>query len=395
MANWKRIRATQDLALAAPVAAAASELAAAAHPTETVLASDAPKERVLPTSKDVSVRQVARLAKVSVATVSLVINDNPRISRPTQQRVRRVMEQLGYRPNRLAQSLSRRDTRMLAVMLPPLNHALADRYFGELLSGIFDRARKLGYKAMIEQTTPEFIKARKHIELFERRFVDGVLCLGNSDRHPFLTDFSADRYPMIVVNNYFPQWPQLDYVVCDYRAGAEQALNYLLQLGHTKIGIITGSSRVQTARDVVDTYEQRLHESGIDAPETWREDGLFTEAGGAEAARILIARHPELTAIIAGNDKMAIGALHYFDDGGKRVPQEMSVIGFDDMEHAAFVKPALTTVHLPLYEAGVLACEKLVNRIGGSDEPVRAVLPTHLIVRNSTAMAPNSSTASN
>src|SRR5437867_10846993 len=115
----------------------------ASHPIDTVLTSDAPAAPALRPSKLVSVRQVARLAKVSVATVSLVINENPRISRPTQQRVRRAMERLGYRPNRLAQSLSRRDTRMLAVMLPSLSHAFADRYFGELMSGIFDRARKL------------------------------------------------------------------------------------------------------------------------------------------------------------------------------------------------------------------------------------------------------------
>src|SRR5437762_4708703 len=217
------------------------------HLTEAVLASDASGVPALRPSKLVSVRQVARLAKVSVATVSLVINENPRISRPTQQRVRRAMERLGYRPNRLAQSLSRRDTRMLAVMLPSLSHAFADRYFGELMSGIFDRARHLGYKIMIEQTTPEFIKERRHLDLFDRRFVDGVLCLGNSDRHPFLNDFAEAKYPMIALNNYFPQWPDLDYVVCDYRAGAQQAMNYLLQLGHRRIGMISGSSQVQTA----------------------------------------------------------------------------------------------------------------------------------------------------
>src|SRR5206468_4562488 len=137
-----------------------------------------------------------------------------RISQPTQLRVRRAMKQLGYAPNRLAQNLSRRDTRVLAVMLPSLSHSFADRYFGELMSGISDRAVKLGYKMMVEQATPEFIKERRHIELFERRFVDGVLCLGNSDQHPFLTDFAVGHYPMIVVNNYFPQWADLDCVVC-------------------------------------------------------------------------------------------------------------------------------------------------------------------------------------
>jgi LacI family transcriptional regulator len=356
------------------------------HPVETALESAPPAEALPPSSKQVSVRQIARLANVSVATVSLVINDHPRISAATKKRVRRIMEQVGYRPNRLAQNLSRKDTQMLAVILPSLNHAFADKYFGELISGICDRARKLGFKMMLEQATPEFIKDRQHMELFERRFVDGVLCLGNSDRHPFLTDFAAAKYPMIVVNNYFPQW-NLDYAVCDYRGGAEQAMNYLLQLGHRRIGMITGSQWVRTARDVVDEYETKLRDAGVEPSPNWREDGLFTEAGGAAAAGALMQRHPDLTAIVAANDKMAIGAMHWLQQTGHRVPQDVSIVGFDDMQDAAFANPALTTVHLPLYEVGVLACERLVNRIQVRDEPVRAVLATHLVVRNSTGMA--------
>ena len=359
-----------------------------ANPAEMPLVSSAATSTLPRLSRNVSVRQVAKLAKVSTATVSLVINDNPRISQATQRKVRKVMEQLGYRPNRLAQGLSSRYTRAIAVMLPSLAHAFADRYFGELISGICDRARKLQYKIVLEQATPEFIHERQHIELFERRFVDGVLCLGNSDQHPFLTDFGAGAHPMIVVNNYFPQW-DLDYVVCDYRAGAEQVMNYLLQLNHRRIGIIAGSSRVQTARDVVDVYEQKLREGGIEPVASWREDGLFTESGGAEAAERLMARHPDLTAILAGNDKMAIGAMHYLHGMGKRIPADISIVGFDDMQQAEFINPALTTVRLPLYQVGVLACEKLIERIQGGNGRLRTVLETHLVVRQSSGIARN------
>jgi DNA-binding LacI/PurR family transcriptional regulator len=370
-----------ELALAARVAEDA------VHPMETALASAGRAADTLPPpSKQVSVREVAQLAKVSVATVSLVINENPRISTATKKRVRRVMQELGYRPNRLAQNLSRRDTQMIAVILPSLGHAFADKYFGELLSGICERARKLNHKVMLEQATPEFIQDRQHIDLFERRFVDGALCLGNSDRHPFLTDFAAANFPMLVVNNYFPQW-DLEYAVCDYRGGAEQAMNYLLQLGHRRIGMITGSTWVRTARDIVEVYEQKLRAARVQPDPNWQEDGLFTEAGGAGAAQKLLERDPSITALFAANDKMAIGAMHYLHQVGVRVPQDISVIGFDDMQDSAFVNPGLSTVHLPLYEVGVLACERLVNRIRGEGERVQAVLPTHLVVRNSTAIA--------
>src|SRR3954454_19776916 len=160
--------------------------------------------------KPISLRDVAREAKVSVATVSMVLNENPRISRATQMRVQRLIERMGYQPNRLAQSLSSKYTCVLAVLLPVVRHAFADAYFGELISGICDRAGKLGYKIMLEQAKPELLKEKKHIELFERRYIDGLLVLGMNERHGFLHDFDCGRYPHVVVDNYFDEW-KLDH----------------------------------------------------------------------------------------------------------------------------------------------------------------------------------------
>jgi LacI family transcriptional regulator len=286
----------------------------------------------------------------------------------------------------LAQSLSGRYTQVIAVMVPALRHAFADAYFGELISGICDRAGKLGNKVILEQAKPEFIKDRKHIEIFERRYIDGILCLGMNDRHHFLEDFADGRYPAMIVDNYFKQW-KLDSVVCDYRGGAAQAMSYLLQLGHRRVGMITAAPEIQTARDVAEVYAERLEAVGVQLDETWREDGKFTEDGGAQAAATLLARHPDMTAIFAGNDKMAIGALNYLNHHGIDVPGRISVVGFDDMQHAAFVNPSLTTVHLPLYQVGAQACERLIERIHGRTESVLETLPTHLVVRESTGMS--------
>src|SRR5215207_11174772 len=338
----------------------------------------------------ISMREVARLAKVSVATVSMVLNDNPRISRATHMRVQRLIDRLGYRPNRLAQSLSGRYTQVLAVLLPALRHAFADAYFGELISGICDRAGKMGYKVILEQAKPEFIKEREHIEIFERRYVDGILALGCNDRHGFLKDFSGAQYPLVVVDNYFNQW-NLDHVVCDYRSGAEQVMNYLLQLGHRRIGFINAAAEIRTSRDVAEVYRARLESVGVTPIAGWVEDGKFTEEGGAKAAQAILDRDSEVTALFAGNDKMAIGALHYLTRSGIDVPGRVSVVGFDDLRHAAFVTPTLTTVHLPLYEVGALACERLIERAHGKSERVAERLPTHLIVRESTRMV-NTST---
>jgi DNA-binding LacI/PurR family transcriptional regulator len=301
-------------------------------------------------------------------------------------RVQRLIDRLGYRPNRLAQSLSSRYTQVMAILLPALRHAFADAYFGELISGICDRAGKLGYKVILEQAKPEFIKSRQHIEIFERRYVDGILALGCNDRHHFLKDFSDQRYPLVVVDNMFSQW-NLDYVVCDYRSGADQVMNYLVQLGHRNIGLITAAPEIRTARDVRDAYEQKLASVGVSVNERCIADGKFTEEGGAEAAELILSRCPEVTALFAGNDKMALGAMHHLARKGVRVPGDVSIVGFDDLKHAAFIAPALTTVHLPLYEVGALACERLVERVHGSVDRVAETLPTHLMVRESTGMA--------
>ncbi len=336
--------------------------------------------------KPVSLRDVAKMANVSVATVSMVLNDNPRISRATHLKVQRLIERTGYRPNRLAQSLSSRYTRVLAVMLPALRHAFADAYFGELISGICDRAGKMGHKVMIESAKPDFLKENQHIELFERRYIDGLLCLGFNDRHHFLADLVRRGYPMMSVNNYFKDFT-MGYVCCDYRSGAAQVMNYLLQLGHKKIGLIHGAPETQTQQDLIEMYDDRMAIAGVELDPTWKEDGRFTEQGGAEAARLLLERHPDMTAIFGGNDKMAVGAMHFCASKGIRVPQDMSVTGFDDIQHTAFVNPSLTTVHVPLYEAGALACERLIERVRGRTDRAAEMLPTHLVIRESTALA--------
>ncbi len=345
----------------------------------------APATPAKPTIKRVRMRDVADQANVSVATVSMVLNNSGRISPATHRRVKHAIEKTGYRPNRMAQGLSGQYTRVLGILLPPLRHALADAYFGEIISGICDKADKLGYTVQLEQAKPGFIKHRKHLELFERRCLDGILAVGVSDRHHFLADFQDRSYPLIVVNNRFDHW-KLDHVVSDYRGGAEQAMNYLTQLGHRRIGLITAAPEVRTTREIVNAYRDKLAALGFRVDETWMADGRFTEEGGAEAARALMQHHPEMTAVFAGNDKMAVGAIYALTQRGVCVPADVSIVGCDDIQPGAFITPSLTTIHTPLYEVGAVACERLIERVMGKVAAVAETLPTHLVFRDSTAL---------
>lgn len=207
-----------------------------------------------------------------------------------------------------------------------------------------------------------------------------------NDRHEFLADFDKVGCPAMVVDNHLAEIPT-DYVASDYASGAEQVLNYLTQLGHRNIAMITAGGDISTSRIVREIYEKKLGDAGATPDASWVIDGEFTEEGGAMAARELMSRHPEITAMFCGNDKMAIGAMHQLHLLGLKVPQDVSVIGFDDLQHAAFVNPSLTTIHLPLYQVGSLAMDKLIERIHGRAERVEETLSTHLVVRDSTALA--------
>ena len=220
--------------------------------------------------------------------------------------------------------------------------------------------------------------------------------LGTADEQTYPQDLYDAGCPAIVVNNRLDcNGSVCDHVVCDYVGGARQALNYLKQLGHRRIGLIRGSDDIATARDIHRTWQAALHELGEEPTADWVADGEFTEEGGAAAAGRLIDRGVGFngvgfTALLAMNDKMAMGAMSYLSHKNIRVPQDVSVFGFDDLRHAAFVNPALTTVHLPLYDVGVTSCKRLLDRIkhgGPNNKPIRDVLDTHLIVRESTAMA--------
>ena len=341
-----------------------------------------------------NLRDVAAEAGVSVATVSLVLNDSARISRATCLRVRRVMQELDYQPNRLAQSLSGKYVKSIAVLVPGIRHAFADAYFGELLSGISDEADAAEQKVLIEQANDGYVAARKHVELFERRYVDGVLLLGVSDQHRFVYDLTGRELPAVVIDNVLP--PEApggaipDHVVSDYGRGAEQALSYLRQLGHRSVGLLRDAGgHIATARQFEAAW--RGHPLNADLPadrlDALCDDGQFTERGGAAAAARLLKRNADMTALLCMNDKMAIGAMHWMDRHGVRVPGDVSVVGFDDLPHAAFVNPSLTTIHLPLYEVGRRACRRLIERVQGQAPAVAETLKTHLVVRDSTAMA--------
>ena len=333
--------------------------------------------------KRYTIKDIAEQSGVSLSTVSLVLNNNPRISQATRDRVLKTIERLGYQPNRMARALAWRHSRTLAVMVPQLRHAFADVYFGEIVSGICDRAAKLGYKIMLEVARTEFIENKEYLQLYEQKFVDGIMFVGANSRHQFVQDFADGQRPFLMVNNYSKEH-DLNYVVSNYRYGAWQAAMHLLRLGHRRIGFISGGmNEIQTSQDVFEALKEVLVEHKLELSPQMIVDGWLTEEGGMKAAEELLRNDSQITALFALNDKMALGAIKKLNELGLRVPQDIAVVGFDDIPQASYSIPSLTTVHQPLYEIGKLACERLVELVHGNVSRVQEVIPIYLVVRES------------
>lgn len=336
-----------------------------------------------PERKRYTIKDIAEQSGFSLSTVSLVMNNNPRISESTRDRVLKTIERLGYQPNRMARALAWRRSQTLAVLVPQLRHAFADVYFGEIVSGIYDKANKLGYKIMLEAARTEFVESKEYLQLFEQKFVDGMLFIGANSNHPFISEFADGARPFLLVNNYSKEH-DLNYVVSNYRYGAWQVTQHLVRLGHRRIGFISGGlAEIQTSRDILESFQEVLAEHKLPADPKCIVDGWLTEDGGLQATEQLLRQSPDVTAIFALNDKMALGAMKKLNELGLRVPQDVAVVGFDDIPQASYSTPALTTVHQPLYEIGKIACERLVELIHGKPGPVQEVLPIHLVIRDS------------
>lgn len=311
-----------------------------------------------------NIRDVARECGVSLTTVSLVLNKNDhRISEATRQRVLDAMERLAYTPSRLARGLPNRRANTLAVLVPALQHAFADVYFGEIISGIYEAAADSGYRILLEVARREYIRRKEYMTLLEDCSVDGILFIGATEEHKWLSEFDGSDLPMLIVNNHFEQW-DLDCVVCDYPAAGKLAAEYLIDNGHKRIGHISGpSDMVRTSRELTDSFVDTLASRNVHLAADMIVGGQYLVEMGKLACDELLTRHPKLTAIFAANDKMALGAYQSLRARGLQPGKDVTVVGCDDIPTAALADPPLTTVRMNFFEVGAESCRHLLKSV--------------------------------
>lgn len=329
-----------------------------------------------PTSAD-----VAAAAGVSRTTVSVVLNDVQGIwiSEETRLRVREAAERLAYHPHHSARGLAGGKSHTLGLVLRQSPEQVAgDALLPEVLRGVVSAARAGRYRVLVEAIEPA---EGRYIDLVRSGRTDGLLVSGPRVDDEDLRLLAGDGYP-IVIQGSFPDVvaPSVDV---DNRAGARAAVEHLLALGHRRIACITNAPLAYTAaRERVDGYRDALAGAGLPFESALVVEGGFTAPSGHEAMRALLGGASPTAAFVA-SDVVALGAIGAIREAGLRIPDDIAVVGFDDIPLAAFFDPPLTTVRLPAHELGAAAGRTLLDRIAGREVPTRTLLPTELIVRAS------------
>ncbi len=329
----------------------------------------------------VTIRDVARLAGVSVATVSRVLNASAPVREATRLRVLEVARQLRFSPNSAARTLSRQRAAALGVILPDLY----GEFFSELLRGIDQEAQRAGHSLLVSSSHHDSRGIGAAVRAMRGR-VDGLMVMAPDVSAPQLADVLPAGIPTVLLNGPAVEADVYEIAVDNF-GGARAMTRHLIGLGHVRIGFIAGAERNHEACERARGHEAALREAGVHPDPSLHARGEFTEKGGWRATRELLALPQPPTAIFASNDAMAVGAMSALREAGVHVPSEMAVAGFDDIPVAPFLDPPLTSVRVGIAALGERAAALLLAALAERSPPDapsrRDVLPAELVIRSS------------
>ena len=325
-----------------------------------------------------TIQDVAKKAGVAPMTVSRVINQSGYASPEVRTRVQAAIEELGYMPNSLARSLRIRRTNTIALVLTDITNP----FFTTLARGVEDAASQAGYTVLFGNTDESEEKETHYLDMILQKRVDGILLVPAGGSVAPVERIRHYHTPLVVLDRRIPG-EVVDVVRCDSEEGAYRLTRMLLDLRHRQIALLNGPATVSTAVDRANGFLRAMRAAGIANPQV--EYGSFTQESGIEMARRALAVQPRPTAMIAGNNFIAIGALKVLRKAGLEVPEDVALVGFDDLPAAMIIEPFLTVADQPAYEMGRQAAELLFKRLSGEqvDPPQEILLPVNLIVRAS------------
>ena len=333
--------------------------------------------------KQLTLEEIGKMAGVSRATVSRVVNNYPHISPEVRERVQRVIDRTGYQPNLAARTLASSKSRIVGLLIPHfMQDTVVDPYYSVLQQGIAEACHTSDYTlaTFLLHTTEEDLTLQR---IIGTGFVDGLMITLDPTDGPMLQQLLRRDLPLVYIGR--PRQPDaVSYVDIDNVRGAYLATAHLIQQGYTKIAFI-GRGVNTTCEDRLQGYRQALLEHGLAWDDTLVIEGDFSVNSGYEGMKKLLPLRPE--AVFAVNDRSAIGAMNAVQDAGLRVPEDIALVGFDDINISETVTPALTTIRQPIKESGRIAAETLVSILEDGVKPVQHVLPVELIIRKSCGAA--------
>lgn len=332
-----------------------------------------------------TIKDVAKAADVSVATVSRVLHNLTGYSDKTRQKVMRAVEELGYQPNAIARGLVNKRTQTIGVLFPDVSSSFSS----DILRGIEEIAQEKGFSVIVCNTAEEGKRTMKYLQVLREKQVDGIVFTSEVLKDEYFQAIKEMRVPVILVNTMSRKY-MIPYVKVDDRQAAYHATDYLIQKGHREIAMLTGSMKDQIAGfPRFDGYRQALADNGIEYVESLVACGDFELESSRKAMKKLLAEAPPFTALFAASDEMAIGAMRAAMEQGLKIPDDISIIGYDDLKFARMVYPPLTTIHQPLTAMGRLASEKLITLIEeGSTQVSSSIVSHHLVERQTVRSKP-------
>ena len=327
-------------------------------------------------NKKPTIKDIANKAKVSKSTVSRVINNSHSVNEKKRKAVLAAMKKLDFRPNQLARGLAGGRSNTIGVV----THDIGSPFYDSVARGVAIGLGETPYSPIfVDGQWNAGVEEGAIQTLIERR-VDGLILIGGSMAQKKLSKI-REEIPLVVAGRDIPEWEEGCFFIDNF-AGGYEATKYLIQCGHTEIAFISGIKNHQDAIRRKKGYTQALIDSGIEVNQALIFDGDFRAASGVLAAESLLGRNTSFSAIFASNDEMAFGARLYLYRRGIRVPDDISIVGFDDQPTSAFVTPPLTTVRQPAFELGGVAAMAIVQLL--DDEPFDVPeLSTRLVIRES------------
>lgn len=330
-----------------------------------------------------TLEEVAKLAGVSRSTVSRVVNDHPNVRPEVRERVWEVIKEVDYHPNRAARSLASRRSKIISLVIPRAIHALfSDPYFPLLMEGIARACNEHDYTMVLGLITPEMRDPYRR--LVRGGLLDGVIVTSAGEDDPFVARLLQEDFPFVLVGR-MPQHSGVSYADVDNVDGTSTAVQHLARLGYRRIATITGPLNQMAGKDRYAGYLKGLRSAGLAHDGELVVEGDFSELSGNRAMQDLLALETPPDAVFAASDMMAIGALKAMRAAGLRVPEDIALVGFDDIPLAALVDPPLTTVRQSIGDLGYTAARLLFEELESEDavSPQRMILPTELVVRSS------------